>query len=141
MLSRLQPGQTHRREGNKHSMFSPLGSQLDSLRDEGSLDSEAWQLCHNNQFSMFKLPSVLNSPPNNASMRRSIYSPTYLKQAKVNKAKMNMLSTRQVSPAEERVENPVLRRELDALRLVGNNCNEVVKVMLKKPHYQKLAKI
>jgi len=27
------------------------------------------------------------------------------------------------------------------LRLDGSNCNEVVKVMLKKPHYQKLAKI
>ena len=101
MLSRLQPGQqTHRREGNKHSFFSPIGSQLDSL--EGSVDSEAWQMVHNNQFSMFRLPSVLNSPPNNVSMRQSIYSPTYLKQAKLNKAKLNM--TRQVSPSEERIE-------------------------------------
>ena len=46
-----------------------------------------------------------------------------------------------MSPGEDRIDKPILRRELDALRLDGNNCNDVVKVMLKKPHYQKLAKI
>jgi hypothetical protein len=53
-----------------------------------------------------------------------------------------MFTTRNASPVDgESRENLSLRRELDSLRLDGSNCNEVVKFMLKKPHYQKLAKI